>query len=87
MRSLHNSPTNPATKNVPDIQKYGLPDNWILVCKASSQKEGWMRSTKVMNLPNGSLVQVSTYDNGQIAEAITFIPNVHFNKDIGNFIV
>lgn len=85
MRSLHNSPSNPATKNVPDIQKYGLPDNWMLVCKASSQKEGWMRSTKAMNLAGGCLIQVSTYDNGQIAEAITFVPNTDFNKDTGTF--
>lgn len=80
MRSLHNSPENPTTTNVPDVKKYGNPDRWQLVVKASSEKEQWMRSTKAFNLPNGCLVQVSTIDNGQIAEAVVFVPDVNFVK-------
>lgn len=81
MRSLHNSPTNPATKNVPDIQKFGNPDGWQLVCKASSEKEQWMRSTKAFNLPNGVLIQTSTIDGGTPAESVVFVPGINYLKN------
>ena len=40
MKTLCNSDSNAAMKNVPDIEKFGDPDSWKLICKASSQKEG-----------------------------------------------
>lgn len=63
-----------ATK-VPDIKTHGNPDTWRLICKASSVAGGWMKSTKAMCIPGiGVLVQVSTQQDGQIAEALTLVP-------------
>ena len=81
MKTLHNSDFSGAEKNVPDIKKYGNPDLFQLICKASSEKEGWLKSTKVMETKEGCVVQVTTQqrnpDNSySIAEALTFVPNV-----------
>lgn len=79
MKTLNNSDVNGATKQVKDIEFYGNGDTFALLCKASSKEEGWMKSTKVCNLPNGCLVQVSTQQGDNVAEAITFVPNVHID--------
>lgn len=42
-----------------------------------------MKSTKAMNLPNGALVQVTTNERGQVAEAVCFVPGINFNNDTG----
>jgi hypothetical protein len=47
-------------KSTEDVEVYGDPDKWILICKVSSHKQGWMKSTKVYDLPTGCLVQVTT---------------------------
>ena len=47
-------------QNVPDVQTVGNGDAFQLLCKASSEKEGWMKSTKAMNVGHGCLVQVTT---------------------------
>lgn len=62
--------------NVPDLQKYGNPDKWRLICKASSESEGWMKSTKAMDIGAGALVQVTTQQGEQIAEAVTYVAGV-----------
>jgi len=80
-KTLHNSDASGATKNVPDIIKFGDPDAWQCLCKASSQAEGWMKSTKVMPLKGlGCLVQVTTQQRNPdgsyaVAEAVCFVPN------------
>lgn len=66
---------------IADVQVYGDPGRWVLVCKASSASQGWMRSTKVFELFNGCLVQVSTQQKNPdgsyvVAEALTFVPDV-----------
>lgn len=75
-----------AKANIPDIKVYGDGDTFALLCKASSQEQGWMKSTKVCNLPNGCLVQVSTqqkHPDGSysVAEALTFVPDVNMDKN------
>ena len=67
-----------AKEKVKDIEVYGDPDKWQLVSKASSKKEAWMKSTKAMNLPYGSLVQVSTQQGDNVAESVTYVPDVRF---------
>lgn len=62
------------SNKVQDIEVFGDPGKWELLCKASSKSEGWMKSTKTMQLDNGLLVQVSTQQGDNISEAITFIP-------------
>ncbi len=46
MKSLHNTCANGATKNVKDIVFWGDGDTFKLISKASSESEGWMKSTK-----------------------------------------
>ena len=79
MKTLNNSEVNGARKQVKDIEIFGDGDTFALLCKASSKEEGWMKSTKVCNLPNGCLVQVSTQQGDNVAEAITFVPNVQID--------
>jgi len=80
-KSLHNSDINGARKNVRDIKVFGNGDLFQLLCKASSENEGWMKSTKAMETGTGCVVQVTTQQrnpNGSysIAEAVTFVPGV-----------
>jgi len=61
MKSLHNTTANGATKNVKDIQFWGNGDTFKLISKASSEAEGWMKSTKAMEIEGvGCVVQVTT---------------------------
>ena len=81
-KTLHNSDVSGAKKNVPDIVVYGNGDLFKLLSKASSQREGWMKSTKVMEIPHvGCLVQVTTQQRNPdgsyaVAEALQFVPGV-----------
>ena len=68
-------------KNGPDVVIEGNGDLFQLLCKASSQQEGWMKSTKAMQVPGGCVVQVTTQQKGydetySVAEALTFVPGV-----------
>ena len=93
-KSLHNTTSNGATKNVKDIQFWGDGDMWKLLSKASSENEGWMKSTKAMKIPGGCLVQVTTQQrnpNGSysVAEAVTYAPHCKISEikdDDGNVI-
>jgi len=76
-KTLHNSTVNEAHKNVSDLQIFGNGDTFKLICKASSGVEGWMKSTKAMEIPNiGCVIQVTTQQGDNIAEALTFVPGV-----------
>lgn len=76
MKTLNVENTRDAQDKVSDIKVKGKPDVWQLICKASSEKEGWMKSTKAMDLPNGVLIQVSTQQGNNIAEALEFVPGI-----------
>jgi len=61
MKTLHNTTANGATKNVKDIKFFGNGDTFKLISKASSENEGWMKSTKAMEIVGvGCVVQVTT---------------------------
>ena len=76
-KTLHNSTVDGATKNVDDIKFYGDGDTFKLISKASSAKEGWMKSTKAMEIVGvGCVVQVTTQQGDNVAEALTFVPGV-----------
>ena len=49
-KTLHNSTVSDAGKNVKDIVVYGNSDAFQLISKASSKEEGWMKSTKAMEI-------------------------------------
>lgn len=75
-KTLHNSEVSGARVNVPDIKVVGNGDMFRLLCKASSQNEGWMKSTKAMQVPGGCVIQVTTQQKNHdgsyaIAEAST----------------
>lgn len=83
------SKTLDATKGAdlsPDVKVHGNPDLWVCINKASNDEEGWMKSTKVMQLGNGCLVQVSTQQGDNVAEAVTFVPGAKLRKVNGNYI-
>lgn len=85
-KTLGNTDVNGARKNVKDIVIFGNGDTFRLLCKASSQEEGWMKSTKAMETPSGCVVQVTTQQRNidltySIAEAVTFVPGVKIADD------
>ena len=85
-KSLGSSDANPVTELVKDVVIYGDTDNFKLLCKASSEKEGWMKSTKVCNVPSGCVIQVTTQQRNEdgsysVAEALTFVPNTNITDN------
>jgi hypothetical protein len=86
-KTLHNSDVSGARQNVPDIKVVGDGDMFKLLCKASSQSEGWMKSTKAMPIADiGCVVQVTTQQKNpdgsySVAEAVTFVPGVRIVLD------
>ena len=57
---------------------FGDPDTWVLICKASNA--GWMKSTKGMNVPGGVIIQVTTQQGDNVAEALTFVPDCRIKR-------
>ena len=71
-KSLGNTDVNAAKKNVKDIVFFGDGDTFKLISKASSENEGWMKSTKAMQVDGvGCVIQVTTQQGDNIAEALT----------------
>lgn len=88
-KTLHNSTVSKARENVKDIKVVGNGDMFRLLCKASSESEGWMKSTKAMDTGSGCIVQVTTQQRNpdgsySVAEAITFVPGVRIAGDENN---
>tara|TARA_R110002060_G_scaffold36928_2_gene47955 strand:- start:141 stop:437 length:297 start_codon:yes stop_codon:yes gene_type:complete len=76
-KTLNNTTANQAKDQVSDIKFWGDGDTFKLISKASSKKEGWMKSTKAMQIDDvGCVVQVTTQQGDQVAEALTFVPGV-----------
>ena len=86
-KTLHNSTVSGARMNVKDIEVVGNGDSFRLLCKASSEDEGWMKSSKAMEIPGvGCIVQVTTQQRNidltySVAEALTFVPNTKLIDD------
>ena len=59
-KTLKNSDVSGTKTNVKDVVVIGNGDMFQLLCKAYSEKEGWMKSTKAMEVSGGCLVQVTT---------------------------
>lgn len=92
-KTLHNSTVSGARVNVKDLIVFGDGDTFKLICKASSKEEGWMKSTKAMEIEGvGCVVQVTTQQDDNVSEALTFVPGVKIelidgNKDNGRKLV
>ena len=79
-KSLHNTCSNGATKNVKDIIFWGNGDTFQLISKASSEAEGWKKSTKAMKCGKDVVIQVTTQQKNpdgsySVAEALTTAHN------------
>ena len=81
MKTLKNTTSSGATKNVKDIKFWGDGDTFKLISKAYSEKEKWMKSTKAMHIKGaGCVVQVSTQQGDNVAEALTFVAGVKIEE-------
>lgn len=76
-----------AKNKTSDLVVFGNGDLFQLICKASSKEQGWMKSTKAMDVGNGCVVQVTTEFRDSFgaitncAEALTFVPWVTIATD------
>lgn len=85
MKILHNSDTSDTRENVKDVKIFGDDGMFKLLCKASSEEEGWMKSTKACEIHNiGCIIQVTTQQGGNVAEAVCFVPGVRIVSDLNN---
>jgi len=84
-KSLGNTCQSGCRDNVKDVVIFG-EDLFKLLSKASSQSEGWMKSTKAMQVVGGCVVQVTTQQRNldgsyAVAEALTFVAGVRIAGD------
>lgn len=82
-KTLNNTNVSEAKSRVSDIEVFGDGDMWKCINKASSKKQDWMKSTKVLQMPNGIVLQVSTQQGKNVAESVCFIPNVTIGERKG----
>lgn len=85
-KTLGNTNSSGASKNVRDIKFWGDGDTFKLISKAYSEEEGWMKSTKAMEIEGvGTVIQVTTQQGDNIAEALTFVPGtcISQGQDVG----
>lgn len=74
-RTLTN--TNPKQAKASGVESIGSMATWKVVQKAWNKREGWMKSTKALEIPGaGCLVQVTTQQKDKLAEALCFVPDV-----------
>lgn len=89
-KTLTNTTASQAKDNVSDILFWGDGDMWKLLGKASSKNEGWMKSSKAMEIDGlGCVVQVTTQNKDNVAEATVFVPKctIEETKDIEGKVV
>jgi hypothetical protein len=81
-KSLGITDVKGAREHIADLEVFGDGDTFKLICKASSEAEGWLKSTKAMEIPTvGCVVQVTTQQRNPdgsyvVAEALAFVPGV-----------
>jgi hypothetical protein len=81
-----------AKANISDLKVFGNGDTFRLICKASSNQQGWMKSTKALDTGAGCLVQVTTQQKNPdgtyaVAEALTYAPGVKIAEVDGNLAI
>lgn len=81
MKTLDNTNIDEVKKQVPDVKVFGNGDLFQLISKASSKSEGWMKSTKAMDMDGGVVIQVTTQNMGHVAEALTFVRDAYISVD------
>lgn len=87
MKTLDNTSIADVKTATSDVKVFGNGDAWKLMSKASSQLDGWMKSTKGLEIEGlGCVVQVTTQQRNpdgswSIAEAATFVPGTKLVED------
>ena len=84
-KDLNISEVRGAKATIKDLVIHGDGDTFALLCKANSQEQGWMKTTKVCNLANGCLVQCETQQRNpdgsySLSMAVQFVPDVNMDK-------
>lgn len=88
-RDTNITDTAAAKAAISDIEVFGNPDVWQLICKAGSKSQGWFHSTKAMQVAGGVVVQTSSLQGGQMSQALAFIPGaavVEIHDEAGKLI-
>jgi len=81
-KTFSNTDINKAHDQVKDIKTFGNGDMFKLLSKAWSEDEGWMKSSKAMEIPFvGCVVQVTTQQGDNVAEAVTFVPGTRIIEE------
>lgn len=81
-KTLDNTNVKEVKEKVSDVKVFGNGDLFRLISKASSKKEGWMKSTKAMQIPAvGCVIQVTTQQGDNVSEALCFVPDVRIDYD------
>lgn len=83
-KTLPNTSVEDVKKNVSDVVIVGNGNTFQLLCKASSKAQGWRKSCKAMELEVGCIVQVTTQQGSNVAEALVFVPGVKLVSDENN---
>lgn len=84
-KTLCNENIAQVKQNVSDVKVFGNGDLFQLICKASSKEQGWMKSTKAMEIEGvGCVIQITTQHKDNVAEACVFVPNVKIGIDANN---
>lgn len=64
-------------KKSPTTGIFGNCDMFQLITKAWNKEQGWMKSTKALEIPGvGCVIQVTTQQDDNVAEALTFVAGV-----------
>jgi hypothetical protein len=77
----------PDNTEVPEVKVVGDGDMFKLLTKTSNLSEGWVKSTRAMQVPGGCVMQVTTQQRNPdgsyaVAEALTFVPGVVIVDDV-----
>ncbi len=78
-----------AKAKVPDIKVIGDGDTFKVLCKASSEDQGWMKSTKYLEIQgNGVILSISTQQRNPdgsyaVAETAVYCPGVKVSHESG----
>lgn len=76
--------TNMDQAEAAGVEFSGDPGQWVCIAKAWNKSEGWMKSTKVLEVPGaGCFFQVTTKEKGGVAEAVCWAPGVRLSGDKG----
>lgn len=84
MKTYGNTTASQAKDNIKDLVIWGKGDMWRLICKASSQEEEWMVTTKALEIPGyGVVLQTERQQGEQLSQSTVKLPSVFIkeNKD------